>query len=140
MLREGLSLVLRDKIMITVVQHGKFKKLNSRFQKLLEVVDLSWLDKYGKKGVEALAEASPVCTGLLRSSWYYKIEHEKNGEAKLIWCNDDIEGGKNIAIIVQMGHGTKNGTYIPGIDYINPAIRPIIEQISEEVRREVKRG
>lgn len=126
--------------MITFVQHGKFKKLDSKFQRLLEIVDFSWLDKYGKKGVQALTEATPEYTGLLKSSWYYKIERNKNGNAKLVWCNDDIEGGCNVAILIQYGHGTKSGTYIPGIDFINPAIRPIIEQISEEVRREVKRG
>lgn len=126
--------------MVTFIQHGKFKKLNSHFQKWLEIVDLSWLDTYGKKGVEALTLATPVDTGLLKSSWYYKIEREKNGSVKLIWCNDDIEGGCNVAILIQYGHGTKNGTYIPGIDFINPTIRPIVEQISEEVRKEVKRG
>lgn len=125
--------------MIELVQHGKFKKLNSRFQKWLELVDLSWLDKYGKKGVEALAANTPVNTGLLRSCWYYKIEHEKNGEAKLIWCNNDIEGGKNVVMLVYYGHGTKRGVYVPGRDFISPAIKPIIEEISEEVRKEVKR-
>jgi hypothetical protein len=45
----------------------------------------------------------------------------------------------NIAIILQYGHATKNGGYVQGRDYINPAIRPIMDKIAEDVWREVCR-
>jgi len=45
----------------------------------------------------------------------------------------------NIAIILQYGHATKNGGYVQGQDYINPAIRPIMDKIADDVWREVCR-
>ena len=50
-----------------------------------------------------------------------------------------VNNGVNIAIILQYGHGTKNGGYVEGIDYINPAIRPIFNKIAEDAWKEVTR-
>lgn len=37
----------------------------------------------------------------------------------------------NIAIILQYGHGTKNGGYVSGRDYINPALKPIFDKMAD---------
>jgi hypothetical protein len=42
-----------------------------------------------------------------------------------------------IAVIIQYGHGTRNGGYVQGIDYINPALRPIFDEMAERVWKEV---
>lgn len=122
--------------MVTFSQKGDFKKLNSFFQKMLEVCDLGFLDKYGKMGVQALAEATPKNSGLAAESWYYEIERNKRGVI-LRWCNKDIEGGYNVVLLIQYGHGTKNGGYVEGRDFINPALKPIFDQILKEVLKEV---
>ncbi len=44
----------------------------------------------------------------------------------------------NIAIILQYGHGTRNGGYVAGRDYINPAVRPVFDKIAERAWNEVK--
>lgn len=124
--------------MIEIIQHGNFKKANGYLERLLETAKFGWLDKYGRKGVEALKAASPEDTGLMASSWYYQIEHTKNG-AVLSWCNNDIENGTNVAILVQYGHATKNGRWVNGRDYINVALQPIYEEIDAEIRKEVAR-
>ena len=56
------------------------------------------------------------------------------------WKNNHFNDGVNIAIILQYGHGTKNGGWVEGIDYINPAIRPIFKQMAEEAWKEVVSG
>lgn len=122
--------------MITFEGKGDFKKTNSFFEKLLENFNVGALDKYGKLGVEALSAATPVDTGLAASSWYYKIEHDK-GSSKIIWGNSDIEGGCNVAILVQYGHGTRNGGYVQGRDFINPAMRPVFDEIADKAWKEV---
>lgn len=123
---------------LTVTQHGEFKKVNSFLQRCLEFGSLGYLDKYGRQGVEALAAATPKDTGRAASSWRYEI-HRENGEVRLEWHNDDIEGGCNVAVLVQYGHATKNGTWVEGVDYINPALRPIFESISRDVLKEVRK-
>lgn len=122
--------------MITFKQKGDFKKVNSLFEKCLEPFDLGVLNKYGKRGVDALSFATPIDTGLAANSWYYDIVRYDGG-VKIVWSNSDIEGGYNVAILLQYGHATKDGTRVEGIDYINPALRPIFEEIKDEILKGV---
>ena len=122
--------------MISFRQKGDFKKLTRYLERAKEVVKLGDLDKYGREGVAALSSATPKDTGLTADSWYYKIEN-KNGSAKITFNNSNIQNGVPIAIILQYGHGTRNGGFVEGIDYINPAIRPIFEKIANDAWREV---
>ena len=118
--------------MITFKQRGSFKQTNSFLQRALEVADMSWLDKYGKKGVEALRMTTPKDTGKTADSWDYLIEHTDDG-AKLVWTNDNLtKDGQSIAILLQYGHGTNGGGLVIGRDYINPAIQPIFDEMAME--------
>lgn len=94
------------------------------------------LQRYGEIGVEELANWTPVDTGLTASSWYYEIEKTKDGYI-LQWLNSNVVNGVNIAVIIQYGHGTKAGTYVQGIDYINPALKDIFDTLSVQLWREV---
>lgn len=122
--------------MITLKQKGDFSKVTGYLERVREVAKVGVLDKYGREGVAALAAATPVDTGKTASSWYYKVEN-KNGSATLSFFNSNIQNGVPIAIILQHGHGTNNGGWVPGRDYINPAIKPIFDRIAKEVWREV---
>ena len=122
--------------MIKFRQKGDFSKLTRYLEKVKEVVKLGDLDKYGRAGVAALASATPVDTGLTASSWYYEISN-KNGSAMISFHNSNIQNGVPIAIILQYGHGTRNGGWVEGRDYINPAIRPIFDQIADDAWKEV---
>ena len=124
--------------MINIRQKGDFKKLTSFLERAKESLDIGILDKYGKKGVAALSSATPVDTGLTASSWFYKIEN-KNGVAKIEFHNSNIQNGVPIAVILQYGHGTRNGGYVVGRDYINPAIQPVFDELAENAWKEVTR-
>ena len=122
--------------MITFRQKGDFSKLTRYLERVKEVVKLGDLDKYGRAGVAALASATPVDSGLTASSWYYEISN-KNGLAMISFHNSNIQNGVPIAIILQYGHGTRNGGWVEGRDYINPAIRPIFDRIADDAWKEV---
>lgn len=124
--------------MISFRQKGDFKKLNSYLERLEEVIKLGKLNKYGERGVSALASATPVDTGLTASSWRYSINREKDS-VSISFENTNINNGVSIAILLQYGHGTRNGGYVQGRDYINPAIQPLFDQIAEEAWKEVTR-
>jgi hypothetical protein len=51
--------------------------------------------------------------------------------------NSNIQNGVPIAIILHYGHGTRNGGWVEGVDYIKPAIRPVFDKIADEAWREV---
>ena len=124
--------------MATFRQKGDFKTLTSYLMKTKEVFDISILDRYGDEGVAALSEATPKDTGLTAASWRYKIVQGK-GAVTISFENTNFQNGVPIAIILQYGHATRNGGYVQGIDYINPALRPIFEKIAEAAWEEVKR-
>lgn len=122
--------------MITFRQKGDFSKLTSFLEKAKEAVKLGDLDKYGREGVAALSSATPVRTGLTANSWYYEIEHQ-NGSVSITFNNSNVNKGVPIAIILQYGHGTRNGGWVQGRDYINPAIQPVFDRIAKEAWEEV---
>ena len=122
--------------MITFRQKGDFSKLTRYLEKAKEVVKLGDLDEYGREGVAALASATPVDSGKTASSWSYEIKH-KNGSVSISFYNSNIQNGVPIAIILQYGHGTRNGGWVQGRDYINPAIQPIFDKIANEAWKEV---
>lgn len=108
-------------------------------ERLLEIVHLGILDKYGNRGVDALRAATPKETGKTADSWYYEISHSKNS-ASITWSNFNTNRGYNIAILIQYGHGTGTGVYVQGTDYVNPAMKDVFEQIANEVAEEIKRA
>ena len=123
--------------MIRFNSKGDFSKATRFFKKALVASDVSdILDKYGKRGVSALAASTPVDSGLTASSWSYKV-HSSRSNATLTFYNSNINNGVPIAIILQYGHGTGTGGWVEGRDYINPAIQPIFDEIVEEAWKEV---
>ena len=122
--------------MILIKQQGDFSKTIKFLTKMKNQDAKRLLNKYGKRGVELLSRSTPVDTGLTASSWRYEIVTNKDSYT-IEFLNDNIQNGTNIAIILQYGHGTRNGGYVQGIDYINPAIRPIFEKIAESAFKEV---
>ena len=122
--------------MITFRQKGDFSKLTSFLERAKEAIKLGDLDKYGREGVAALSSATPVRTGLTANSWYYEIEHQ-NGSVSITFNNSNVNKGVPIAIILQYGHGARNGGWVQGRDYINPAIQPVFDRIAKEAWEEV---
>lgn len=125
--------------MISFRQKGDFSKLTRFLERAKNLVHLSDLDKFGREGVAALASATPVDTGKTAASWYYDIKINKES-ASITFDNSNIQNGVPIAIILQYGHGTRNGGWVEGRDYINPVIQPIFDKIAEEAWKEVTKA
>ena len=122
--------------MISVTVKDSDEKTRKFLQKCLKPINEATLEKYGKKGVEILRQVTPKDTGKTAESWSYSIEKDSKGYT-LIWKNSNRNDGVPIALILQYGHGTRGGTYVQGIDYINPALKPLFNEMSEELWREV---
>lgn len=122
--------------MISFKQKGDFSKLTRYLERVKESVHLGDLDRFGRAGVAALSSATPVDSGDTARSWYYEIVNRK-GSVTISFYNSNIQNGVPIAIILQYGHGTKNGGWVQGRDYINPAIQPIFDQIANNAWRGV---
>lgn len=122
--------------MIKVRHKGDFKKMYKFLNGLRSKDIYSRVEEYARLGVDALSSSTPVRSGLTSESWSYEIE-QNSGMTRITWTNSNVNKGVNIAIILQYGHGTRNGGYVQGYDYINPAIQPIMDIIADNVWKEV---
>lgn len=124
--------------MLKFSHKGNFDKTIAFLQRSTRIDPRIILDKYGRLGVSALAAATPVDTGETKDSWKYEVKKTRRGY-EISWHNTKAAGTAPLVILLQYGHGTSAGTYIPGRDFINPAIGPILDSLSEELRKEVAR-
>ena len=94
------------------------------------------LERGAQAGVMALQAATPWDTGNTAAQWDYVITMSPVGFS-IQWTNANVNDGVPIAVILQYGHGTGTGGYVPGVDYINPAMKPIFETIEADIWKAV---
>lgn len=125
--------------MIRFRHKGDFKITTKFFDRMTGGKYLDQLfSKYGQKGVDLLAAATPKDSGKTAASWNYEVSRYGDGNVAIVWTNSNANNGWfNVALYLQYGHGTRNGGWVEGIDYINPALRPVFEQLAEEAWVEV---
>lgn len=95
------------------------------------------LERYGQMGVAALARATPKETGLTAASWGYRVIRSRRFPGVEWYNTNQADNGTPIAVLLQYGHATRSGSYVPGYDYINPALQPIFDQIAQDVWKKV---
>lgn len=110
---------------------GGFTKTERFLNRMKRREYLNVLDEFGRDGVQALRNATPVDSGATAEAWDYEIKRTRD-YTEIVWTNSNINDGVPIAVILQYGHGTGTGGYVQGRDYINPAIRPIFDKIAEK--------
>lgn len=123
--------------MIQFTTTGDFKKTLKALEKMKSGTIFSRLNSLARQGVDALSSATPIDTGRAANSWTHQVGHS-GGKYSISWLNTDVEGGLNVIIMLQYGHGTGTGGYVQGRDFINPAIKPVFDRIAEQVWQEVK--
>lgn len=124
--------------MIGIQSSGSTKRTEDFLLSLKNMNIRNTLEAAGAEGVRALEAATPKDSGRAASSWYYKVEQTKTG-VEVAWYNSDVENGFPVAIALQYGYGTGTGGFVPGRDYINPAMKPIFDRISDDIRRAVNK-
>lgn len=122
--------------MIKFESSGDFKKTDAFFAKMIKGDIYKSLHRYGREGVDALSKATPVDSSLTANSWGYEIKRSRTS-TEIIWTNTHVESGVPIVILLQYGHGTRNGGYVQGRNFINPALKPVFDKIADGVWKEV---
>lgn len=122
--------------MFKFTHKGDFHNIERFLNKIQNGDIYNNLEKYAQRGVDALSEATPVDSGRTADSWGYKVDRGRD-YIKISWTNDNFNDGEQIAVLIQYGHGTGNGGYVQGQDYINPAMRQVFQEIADDVWREV---
>ena len=123
-------------MMLKFETKGDFNNTESFLKRVRKWIIRQNLEHYGKIGVEELSKATPIDTGETAASWYYKIEFGDDS-ATLSWHNSNNSKGIPIVVLIQYGHGTRNGGYVAPRDFINPVLEPLIEEMIEKTWKEV---
>lgn len=121
---------------VSFKQTGGFDKTDSYLKKINNTSKNINLDRFGRRGVSALANATPTRSGKTANAWTYSIE-QSGSRVSINFENANVNNGVPIAVIIQYGHGTRNGGWVEGVDYVNPAITPIFNDILNEMWKEV---
>lgn len=122
---------------ISFKHHGNFNKTEVFLKKAKNSDIRRILDSFGRAGVSALIAATPKDSGDTARSWGYEIITYR-ASIGIVFTNSNVTpNGTPLAILIQYGHGTRNGGYVQGRDFINPAIQPIFDQMADSAWREV---
>ena len=122
--------------MISFTSSGSFKNIDAFLSKMSRREMFNSLDSFGREGVAALANATPVDSGITAASWSYEVQRTGNSYT-IMWTNNHVVDGRPIVIMLQYGHGTGTGGYVQGRDFINPAIKPVFDRIADKVWKAV---
>jgi hypothetical protein len=109
-------------------------------KKLIGAKEIKALEAISERGVQALSQATPVDTGKTAASWSYEMVQEDDSLTIYFRNSNTVStkyGTLTIAILLQYGHGTRNGGYVVGRDYINPALRTVFDELAETAWKEV---
>lgn len=124
--------------MISYNVSGSTRNLEKALRKMSTSYEKAILDKYGQIGVDLLSANTPKDSGKTASSWSYKLVLEDGGY-KIEWHNTNVNKGHNVAVLIQIGHGTGTGGYVQGVDYINPSMVPVFEGLRDDILRDLTR-
>lgn len=117
---------------IKIRHKGDFTNFERFVNRALRRDYLQTIEHYAQLGVQALKNATPVVSGETRDAWDWEIE-SGNGRTTLWFTNSEEDNGVNVAILLIYGHGTKNGSYVEGIDFVSPALEPVFRELADEI-------
>ena len=125
------------KSLITIRHSGNFNNTERLFKTNFKKKTMAILQELGQMGVDALAAATPVRTGKTAASWSFRVVNQGD-RISLQWDNSNTtKKGDNIVILLIRGHGTRDGHYVRGDDFVTPTIEPIFEEIAQRAWTEV---
>ena len=121
---------------------GDFSATLRFFNKLMNKDYRNILDEYGRKGVQALSEATPKDTGLTSEYWTYEIVEKKNKRFVISWLNTNNVANKrgyeyNLVVLIEHGHATRSGTWVEGNPFVKKTMDPILDKLTESLVEEL---
>lgn len=100
----------------------------------------SMLASEGRAAVTEFAANTPRDTGKTAGSWHSDVATTKYGY-DLIISNDSLtNSGVPIPVIINTGHGTRTGGYVPPFRFIDPIVNSLGERISTNVEKGLRNG
>jgi hypothetical protein len=119
-------------------QHGKWDKTTDYLNQCSLITDKKFLDKVAKDGLKELIAATPKKTGILANDWGYELIKRGKGYG-ILYTNSNVVNSVNIAILVDKGHMSKNGTWVAGQHFLDEAVKKVYEKVMNETWEELRK-
>lgn len=125
---------------VTFDSKGDFGDVKKWLKKVVTNSPDSTLKKIGEDGKQALSKATPRDTGETASGWDYVIT-KKDNVYEIDWRNTAHPGTRvNVARLIETGHGTRNGGYVPPRPYIKEAMQKSVwKNAGDKIEKEMTR-
>jgi hypothetical protein len=95
------------------------------------------LQQIATDGMRSLASHTPRDTGATANGWSSVIT-TKGGSSEIAWVNNaHPEAGVNIAVLIEQGHGTGTGGYVPPKPYIKKAMDSVFATAGAKIEEEL---
>ena len=96
------------------------------------------LNQLGKDGVSRLRATTPIGeTGQTANGWNYRITKNSDGY-ELSWFNiAHPETSIPLVILLEYGHGTGTGGYVPGRHFIKRSMEDVFNKASNTIGKEM---
>ena len=119
---------------VSISTTGDFSKTIKRLQKMSKFDGKKTLSQIEKQGTASLSRHTPVGeTGQTALGWTGKVT-----DNEIQWANNaHPQESVNIAKVIQFGHGTGTGGYVPPFNYIPPALAPVFDTAVDVIAKEV---
>lgn len=116
---------------------GDFDGVKSWLKRVSSNDSSNVLNSIAREGTRSLAANTPKETGETASGWTERIT-KQGGVTEIAWINTaHPEAGVNLARLIELGHGTGTGGYVPAKPYIKNAMKPIWASIDNKVVKEL---
>ena len=124
-------------VKIEISTSGEFKDTIRWLSQLEKKIPEKTLKQLGNQRVSALAAATPRDTGETAKGWSFDTARITEGAELIFYNSAHPELYVNIALLIQMGHGTGTGGYVPPVDYINPALKSLFATAGDYIAKEM---
>mgnify|MGYP007126045463 CR=1 FL=1 len=122
---------------ISFTSKGDFNATRDWLNKVSNSNPDNVLKTIAKEGEVSLASNTPRDTGETASGWKSKIERNSKG-AEVVWYNDaHPELDVNLAKLIDLGHGTGTGGYVPPKPYIKKSMDGVFGSAGDKIAGEL---
>jgi hypothetical protein len=123
---------------ISFESKGDFSNMEKWLNKVVKTNMESPLNQLGAQGTKSLSSHTPMDTGETASGWQSDVI--KRGEvSEVVWTNTaHPESRVNVAKLIELGHGTGTGGYVPPKPYIKNAMTPVWSKVDGVVKELIR--
>lgn len=124
---------------ISFESKGDFNNTQRWLDKVAKTNMVSPLNQLASQGTRSLSANTPaIDTGETASGWQADIIR-RGDVSEIIWTNNaHPETQANVARLIETGHGTRTGGYVPPRPYIKNAMTPVWSKIDGIVRELIR--